>query len=80
MAKSGHHFKLVDIGRKHFCGEVRAPTFKVLLNAVGKHLRSRDVTVSVLGQVYAGMHPVGRVEPLDDMARAALKAWVMADD
>jgi hypothetical protein len=80
MAKRGHHFKLVNIGREHFCGDVQVETFKALLNAVSKHLRSRDVTITVSGQVFAGVHPVGKVEPQDDVADAALRRWVMSEE
>jgi len=68
-------FRLVDIGRFKFNGEVKADSFAMLLNAVRKHLASRAVDICEDGTVLAGDRPVGRVEPLSESARQQLAIW-----
>lgn len=69
-------FRLVDIGRSKFCGEVRARSADALLRAVGKHLMSSDVAITSSGTVLVGgFRPVGKVEPTDDLSRRQLELW-----
>ncbi len=78
-SKFGHPFRLVNIGRDKFCGEAKCSSGDELLAVVCRHLRSRDVWLTSDGQVYAGFRQVGQVEPIGDVAAAALNSWCHDD-
>jgi hypothetical protein len=63
-------FRLVNVGRDKVTREVECGRWNDLLREVGKHLRSSDIDVSDAGTVLVGgFRPVGRIEPLDALAR-----------
>lgn len=62
-------YKLINIGRRMFCGEVETDSEAVLLREVKKHLASKDVDLlwneeQTRALVEAGFHVVGRVEAI----------------
>lgn len=71
----GHEFRLVEVGRSKFTGTVHCANGRQLLAEVKRHLMSRDVEILADGLVVAGVQSVGRVEPANDLAAAALRAW-----
>ena len=73
--KTVARYRLMNIGRAKFCGDVDARSPEALLREVVKHLVSQSVAITSGGAVFAGFHEVGKVEPLDDIARAWLAKW-----
>ena len=70
-----HSFLLVNVGRFNACGPITVTGKEDLLAQVKRHLMSRHVSISPHGTVFAGVRPVGRVEPFGGVAAAELEAW-----
>ncbi len=75
MADAPKNFRLVNVGRSKFCGDVLVRNPEALMRAVSRHLMSSDVSIDEDGTVLAGFRPVGRIEPLNDLAAQMLKNW-----
>jgi hypothetical protein len=71
------NFRLVEVGRSKWTGDVRAMTSRELLSQVGRHLMTDSFWIGEDGKVLVGgVRTVGRVEPLHDIARAMFLRWV----
>jgi len=69
-------YRLVNVGRGKYTGEVDVRSFGELLKAVRRHLRSREVQIDDEGVVLVGgMRRVGQVEPVGDVARMQFRKW-----
>ena len=69
-------FRLVALGRDKFTGEVEVQSLGELLGKVRRHLRSRSVEIANDGAVFVGAaRPVGRIEPVGDIARVRFERW-----
>lgn len=74
-------FRLVNVGRDKFTGEVDVRSADELLSKVRRHLRSSDVSISETGSVLVGgWRPVGSVEPVGDVAAMQFKKWLEASN
>lgn len=66
-------FRLIDIGREHYTGEVEARDCRDLHRALHEHLASHSIEIRYsTGDVYAGLRRVGRIEPVDAEAGAII--------
>jgi hypothetical protein len=71
------NFRLVEVGRGKWTGEICARSASDLLRQIRRHLASSVVEVTEDGAILVGgFRSVGRVEPLHDIAKAQLARWV----